>query len=74
MRLGVIAYSQAEYWYSSSKMGYIITYKDYSIARDGDIAAQTVMRKRKYRKRRKKSRGKLYIRKHKIYFGEEGYN
>ena len=28
------------------------------------------MRKRKYRNSRKKARGKLYIRKNKVYFGE----
>ena len=38
MRLRVIAYSQAEYWYTSTNKGYKITYKDYSIARDDDIA------------------------------------
>ena len=39
MRLRVVAYSQAEYWYTSTNKGYIMTYKDYSIAKDGDIAA-----------------------------------
>ena len=39
MRLRVIAYSQAEYWYASTNKGYIRTYKDYSIAKDDDIAA-----------------------------------
>ena len=38
MRLRVIAYSQAEYWYTSTNKGYIMTYKDYSIAKDEDIA------------------------------------
>ena len=37
MRLRVIAYSQAEYWYTRANKGYIMTYKDYSIGRDGDI-------------------------------------
>ena len=32
-----------------------------------------VMRKRKYRKRRNRDRGKLYIRKNKVYFEEEGH-
>ena len=39
MRLRVIANSQAEYWYTSTNKGHIITYKDYSIAKDDDIAA-----------------------------------
>ena len=63
MRLRVIAYSQAEYWYTSTNKGYIMTCKDYSIAKDDDIAAYIVMRKR-----RKRGRGKPYIRKYKVYF------
>ena len=39
MRLIVIDRSQAEYWYTSIDKGYIMTYKDYSIAKDDDIAA-----------------------------------
>ena len=39
MRLRVVAYSQVEYWYTSTNKGYIMTYKDYSIAKDDDIAA-----------------------------------
>ena len=39
MRLSVIAYLQAEYWYASTNKGYIMTYKDYGIAKDDDIAA-----------------------------------
>ena len=39
MRLRVIAFSQAEYWYSSTYNGCIMTYKDYSIAKDDDITA-----------------------------------
>ena len=69
MRLRVIAYSQAEYWYTSTNKGFKMTYKDYSIARDDDIANLIVMRKRKYRNRRKNGRGKPYIRKNKVYFG-----
>ena len=65
----VLAYSQAEYWYTSTNKGYRMTYKDYSIAKDDDIAAYIVMRKRKYRKRRKRDPGKPYIRKNKVYFG-----
>ena len=38
MRLRVIAYSQAGYWYTSTSKHYIMTYKDYSIAKDNDIA------------------------------------
>ena len=34
MRLSVIAYSQAEYWYNNTNKGYIMTHKDYSIAKD----------------------------------------
>ena len=69
MRLRIVAYSQAEYWYTSTNKGYIMTRKGYSIAKDEDIAAQIVMRKRKYRKRRKKDRGKPYTRKKQFYFG-----
>ena len=39
MRLRIIAYSQAEYWYTRTNKGYIMTYKDYSIAKDHDTAA-----------------------------------
>ena len=39
MRLRVIGYSQAEYWYPSTNKGYIMTYKDYSIAKDDEIPA-----------------------------------
>ena len=39
MRLRVIVYSQAEYWYTSRNKGYIMTCKNYSIAKDDDIAA-----------------------------------
>ena len=39
MRLRDIAYSQAKYWHTSTNKGYIMTYKDYSIAKDDDIAA-----------------------------------
>ena len=38
-RLRVNAYSQAEYWYTSINKGYIMTDKDYSIAKDDDTAA-----------------------------------
>ena len=46
-----------------------MAYKDYSIAKDDDIAAYIVMRKWKCRKRRKRGPGKPYIRKNKVYFG-----
>ena len=39
MRLRVIAYSQSEYLYANTNKGYIMTYKDYSITKDNDIAA-----------------------------------
>ena len=39
MRLRVIAYSQSEYLYANTNKGYVMTYKDYSIAKDNDIAA-----------------------------------
>ena len=39
MRLRVIAYSQAKYWYTGTNKGYVVTYKDYSIAKDDDMAA-----------------------------------
>ena len=39
MRLRVIAYSQSEYLYANTNKGYIMTYKDYGIAKDNDIAA-----------------------------------
>ena len=38
MRLRVIAYSQAEYWNTSASKGYKMTHKDFSIAKDDDIA------------------------------------
>ena len=69
MRLRVIVYSQAEYWYTSTNKGYITTSKDYSITKDDDITAKVVIRKVKYRKRRKTGHGKPYIRKNKVYFG-----
>ena len=39
MKLIVIAYSQSEYWYANTNEGYIMTYKDYGIAKNDDIAA-----------------------------------
>ena len=39
MRLRVIAYSQSEYWCANTNKGFIMTYKDYSIAKDDDFVA-----------------------------------
>ena len=39
MRLTVIAYSQAEYWYASTNKIYIRSYKEYGIAKDDETAA-----------------------------------
>ena len=39
MRLKITAYSQSEYWYANTNKGYIMTHKDYSIAKDDDITA-----------------------------------
>ena len=33
MRLRVVGYSQGEYWYTYTNKGYIMTYKDYNIAK-----------------------------------------
>ena len=35
----VAAYSQTEYWYTSTNKGYIMADKDYSIAKDDAITA-----------------------------------
>ena len=41
IRLRVITYSQSEYWYVNTNKGFIMTYKDYYIAKDDvdDVAA-----------------------------------
>ena len=39
MSLRVFAYSQAEHWCTSTNKGYVMTFKDYSIAKDDDITA-----------------------------------
>ena len=39
MRLRFIAYPQAEYCYTSTYKGYIMTYKNYITAKDDDLAA-----------------------------------
>ena len=38
MRLKVLAYLQAEYWYAITNRGKVFTYKNYSIKNDEDIA------------------------------------
>ena len=38
MRLKVLAYLQAEYWYAITNRGKVFTYKSYSIKKDEDIA------------------------------------
>ena len=38
MRLKVLAYSQAEYWYAITNRGKVFTYKNYSIKKHEDIA------------------------------------
>ena len=38
MRLKVLAYSQAEYWYAITNIGKVFTYKNCSIKKDEDIA------------------------------------
>ena len=39
MRLREIAHFQAEYWYASTNKIYIISYKEYGIAKDDETAA-----------------------------------
>ena len=39
LRLRVTGYSQAEYYYTLSNKGMIISYKNYSISKENDIAA-----------------------------------
>ena len=41
MRLRVTGYSQAEYYYTLSNKGTIMSYKNYSVSKEIDIAAQT---------------------------------
>ena len=38
MRLKVLAYSQAEYWYAITNRGKVFNYKNYTIKKDEDIA------------------------------------
>ena len=37
MRLRLVAYSQAEYWYAFSNKGYIMTYKNYNIFKEDTV-------------------------------------
>ena len=37
MRLRIVGYSQAEYWYALSNKGYIISYKNYNISKEDDV-------------------------------------
>ena len=37
MKLRVVGYSQAEYWYALSNKGYIMTYKNYNISKNDNI-------------------------------------
>ena len=39
MRLRVLGYSQAEYWYTTSSKGYIMNFKNYSVTKESDVAA-----------------------------------
>ena len=39
LRLRVVAYSQAKYYYLLSNKGMIMSYKNYSISKEVDIAA-----------------------------------
>ena len=39
MTLRIAAYSQSEYWYANTNKGYIMTYKDYNLAKDDVITA-----------------------------------
>ena len=82
MKLRVIAYSQAEYWSSSTSKGYIVTRKGYSIAKDDDIAGTQSAEKENIEKEEKEAEeyrilekqslfwGKKAIRKNKVCFGE----
>ena len=38
MRLRIVGYSQAEYWYTLSNKGYIMTYKNYNISKYDEIS------------------------------------
>ena len=85
MRLRVIAYSQSEYWYTSTNKGYIMTCKDYNIAKDDDNRSVISHEKKKILKIKEKEVEQNFmlektkfifggrrpcLRKNKIYFGE----
>ena len=72
MWLWVVAYTQAEYWYTSTNNGYIMTCKDYSIAKDDDIAAQVDMRRRYRRKKEKEAEENHILEKTKFILKGEG--
>ena len=38
LRLRIVGYSQAEYWYTLSNKGYIMTYKNYNISKNDEIS------------------------------------
>ena len=38
MRLRIVGYSLAEYWYTLSNKGYIMTYKNYNISKYDEIS------------------------------------
>ena len=56
IRLKVLAFLQAEYWYVITNRGKVLTYKNYSIKKDEDIADKALVKlgkknmKKKYRK------------------------
>ena len=38
MRLRIVGYYQAEYWYTLSNKGYIMTYKNYNFSKNDEIS------------------------------------
>ena len=40
MRLRITGFSQAEYWYTFSNKGYIMTYKNYNISKEDELILQ----------------------------------
>ena len=37
MRLRIVGYSQAEYWYAFTNKGYVMTYKNYNISKSDEF-------------------------------------
>ena len=37
IRLRITGFSQSEYWYAFSNKGYIMTYKNYNISKEGEL-------------------------------------